>query len=178
MSARFGIAKITPVDCDYTIGSGVVGLRDPARPATIPRLITAIRISALKRQSRWPWPHISKEVFKLKPALAHGNPAPAVVRPLNNIRIHASPLHRRPNAVFRGGAFAVSRGSVAHCLRLEAATTHNLAAPQVVERLHRLVAAGAGASPIAMAAVAMQHVKRGQSSKCLPCDVVRFCHDF
>lgn len=84
---------------DAAGSTGVVGLIDAIRPATVSRLIVALVVDSLERETWRPRPHISEEALKALPSVTDSDATPGVERPT---RAAAAPLeHGYPTPVRR-----------------------------------------------------------------------------
>lgn len=121
------------------------------RPLTVTRLVIAVIVDAVYPMLRGGFKaHISKKVFKLRPAFATTNPSPAIVLELAMLGIVAPLAHSIPAPIFRS-LFALSVMAVlsSQLQGLSGATTATggTAATQFMLRHDGLIAAIAGTVP-------------------------------
>src|SRR5262245_8460150 len=71
------------------------------RPATVPRLVSAVIVDAIERCMRWALAHISEKVLKHAPALADTDPALPIDAVFRVARIGRALQHVGPTVIRR-----------------------------------------------------------------------------
>lgn len=105
------------------------------RPSTVPRLVVAVVVLAVKRVFwRWFQPHVCKKVLeRMLPSITDSDSSSSVILPPISFFVAASAKHPLPCSILWGCVFtrlAMRCVAKAHSFFLEAATGSGVSAPQ------------------------------------------------
>ena len=102
-------------------------------PTAILRRIRAFAVNPVEAHAFRSLPHVSEEVLKNKPALAHGN-APASIKLIRaSLGVCTAISHGLPSSVNAGCGLTVSSTPITSSVLLQAATTSRKAASQIAQ---------------------------------------------
>jgi hypothetical protein len=101
------------------VGASIEHLLLPSRPTAVARFVIAFVVDPIQREAVRTRAHVGEKVLEAMPPAAHGDPAPAVSRPVGARWVRAPAQHALPG-VIRAGASACCLSVASRHTRIKA----------------------------------------------------------